>query len=228
MAFERSKKNFTTKINVHNNLVNTPTPYEVTIAAKLEQLPVPDMMDSIWASIELQLDGDLPSDHGSNTPSTNPVKGIPGMGKLFYLSIIAAVIIAIVLIYKANKNDKKKNNPLPAPAKKEIVVPVADSQQHTITTPGQKNSSTPAFVNKADSSSNSFIPGNRISLDSLHQQALPFSKPDSSATLKNKPALPAFDSLSPPPLIKPRGVKGISNDDYRIQQVKKDSSKKGG
>ena len=41
MAFERSKKNSPTKISIHTNVVNTPTPYETIIAAKLEQLPVP-------------------------------------------------------------------------------------------------------------------------------------------------------------------------------------------
>ncbi|MGF2414323.1 MAG: hypothetical protein ACQUYJ_18460, partial [Ferruginibacter sp.] len=79
--------------------MHTPTPYEVTIAAKLEQLPVPDMMDSIWASIEMELDADLPSDDSDQSPSTNPTKGLPGMSKGFYLSVLTAVIIAIILIY---------------------------------------------------------------------------------------------------------------------------------
>jgi hypothetical protein len=206
--------------------VTTPTPYEVTIAAKLEQLPVPDMMDSIWASIEMQLDADLSSGDSNDSPSQNPVKGLPGMGKGFYFSIIAAVIIAIVLIYKANKNDKKKSNNIPAPVKKEIVIPLADSNQNTNIL--QKENTSPAtIINKKDSTFNPFIPGNRISFDSLNQTAVPFSKPDSSAIIKNKPLLPAFDSLPPPPLIKPRGVKGITDNDYRIQEGKKDSAKKG-
>lgn len=207
--------------------MNTPTTYEVTIAAKLEQLPVPNMMDSIWASIEMQLDADLPSDDTERSPAQDTAKGIPGMSKGLYWSVIAAVIIAIVLIYKASKNDKKKNNNTPAPAKKEIVVPITDSNRN----PNirlEKNTTVAPVANKKDSTINPFIPGNRISFDSLNQQLLPVNKTDSSATIKNKPLLPSFDSLPPPPLIKPKGVKGITNDDYRIQQGKKDSVKKGG
>ena len=206
--------------------MHTPTPYEVTIAAKLEQLPVPDMMDSIWASIEMQLDADLPSD--DNASSKNTAKRKPGMGKGFYLSVLTAVIIAIILIYKANKNDKKKNNNTPVPAKTEIVVPVADSDQSTRIILEKNNGITTTVVNKKDSSNNSFIPGNRISLDSVGQLALPFSKADSSAIIKNILLLPSFDSIPLPPLIKPKGVKGITDNDYRIQENKKDSGKKGG
>lgn len=208
--------------------MHTPTPYEVTIAAKLEQLPVPDMMDSIWASIEMELDADLPSDDSDQSPSTNPTKGLPGMSKGFYLSVLTAVIIAIILIYKANKNDKKKNNNTPMPAKTEIVVPVADSDQSTGITLEKNDGITTTVVNKKDSSNNSFITGNRISLDSVVQQALPFSKPDSSAIIKNNLLLPSFDSIPLPPLIKPKGVKGITDNDYRIQENKKDSGKRGG
>jgi hypothetical protein len=228
MAFERSKKNFTTKINSDKQVVNTPTKYEVTIAAKLEQLPVPDMADSIWARIEMQLDADLPSDDGDNAPSQDPTRGMPGMGKGFYLSLLAAVIIALVLIYTANKKDKKKINPVPAPFKTEIITPVADSGQ-SIPIPEEKNSpNIPAVVNKKDSSTLSVIPGNRISFDSVSPKILPGQQPDSPAIITSNPRLPSFDSLPPPPLIKPKGVKGITDNDYRIQEGKKDSAKKGG
>jgi hypothetical protein len=228
MAFERSKKNLTTKINKYKNIVNTPTPYETTIAAKLEQLPVPDMADSIWASIELQLDAGLPGDDGSNSPSNNPTKGLPGMGKAIYFSIFCAIIIAIILIYKTNKNKATKKNNLPAPAKTEIIIPVADSSP-LINSPAEKNANvTPKGINKKDTTATPFIPGKRISLDTLPVTALPAGQVDPGTAIKNKPPLPAFDSVPLPPVVKPKGVKGITNDDYKIQGVKKDSLKKEG
>ena len=47
--------------------MNNTTPYEKLIAAKLEEMPVPDMVDSIWASIDMQLDAVV------DTPKENPV-----------------------------------------------------------------------------------------------------------------------------------------------------------
>jgi hypothetical protein len=206
--------------------VNSPAPYEVTIAAKLQQLPVPDMMDSIWASIEMQLDADSsPGDNDQSAPK-NPAGGFPGIGRVFYWCALAAVIIVVVLIYKSDKNDKNKNNETPVPAKTEMIDPVANNKKNN-TIPIEKNESKKATVFYKKNSNDTFTPANRISLDSAGQQVLPFSKPDSSAILKNKPGVPSFDSAPPLPLIKPRGVKGITSDDYRIQESKKDSGKKG-
>jgi hypothetical protein len=228
MAFERSKKNFTTKVNISKKLVNTPTPYEVTIAAKLEQLPVPDMADSIWASIEMQLDADLSSDNSDQSPPQHPTKGLPGMSKGFYLSILTAIIIAIVLIYKANKNHRMKNDNTPAPVKKEVVITVADSNQNSNLDAEKKRIDTLTVPIKKDSMFNSFIPGNRITFDSVSKQTFPSNKQDSSSTIKSKPLLPSLDSIPPPLLIKPRGIKGITDDDYKLRESKKDSLKKGG
>jgi cell division protein FtsL len=205
--------------------VHTPSPYESAIAAKLQQLPVPDMADGIWASIEMQLDADLSSGDDDASPQ-KPTKRLPGMGKGFYLSVLAAVIVAIVLIYKANKNHSNKSNSTPVPAKIDTLTPVAGSDQSSNMPAQKKDSSKPTVVNKKDSS-NSLIPGNRISVDSVGQLVVPFNKPDSSAVIKGKPLLPSFDSVPPPLLIKPRGVKGITDNDYRIQESKKDSGKKG-
>lgn len=48
--------------------MNTNTPYEHLIAAKLDQVPVPDMADSIWASIEAQLDAPVEIPDQKTTP----------------------------------------------------------------------------------------------------------------------------------------------------------------
>ena len=87
--------------------MNTPTPYENLIAVKLDQMPVPDTADSIWASIELQLDADLPSDDADNTASKNPTTGKPGMAKGFYFSLLT-VIVALIILYNDNKKQTTK------------------------------------------------------------------------------------------------------------------------
>lgn len=227
MAFERSKKNTATKINIHKNVVNTPTPYETIIAAKLEQLPVPDMADSIWASIEMQLDAGLPGD-GDNAPSNKPTTGKPGMGKGFYFSLLTAIVITIILINRTNKKQNNTNNTLPVIPKTEIVTPVADSNTHTIVPPGKNNITVPNNnADKKDTSTIPIFPGNRIIFDSAKPQPLIVNKTDSAALLKDKVAVPLLDSLAKPPLPKPNGIKGITPDDYKIKGDKKDPQKKG-
>jgi hypothetical protein len=208
--------------------VNTPTPYETLIAAKLDQIPVPDMADSIWASIEMQLDADLSLDN-DDKPSDNPATAKPGMGKGFYFSILSAIIIALVIIYKENKKQKNKNNALPVIPKTETVVPVLDSNQLIKDAVEKSSNSMPDSSNRKDTTATPFNPGNRIRFDSLTYQAIPVAKPDSALQLlKNKAATPALDSVSLPPINKPKGVKGITDDDYKLKQSKKDTTKKGG
>ncbi len=226
MAFERSKKNTAAKINIHKNVVNTPTPYETIIAAKLEQLPVPDMADSIWASIEMQLDAGLPGD-GDNTPSNKPTTGKPGMGKGFYFSLLTAIVITIILINRTNKKQNNTNNTLPAIPKTEMVTPVADSNTHTIVPPAKNNNVVPKNPGKKDTSTIPIFSGNRINFDTAKPQPLIVNKTDSAALLKDKVALPLLDSATKPPLPKPKGIKGITPGDYKIKGDKKDPQKKG-
>jgi len=202
--------------------VNKITPYEIKIAEQLQQLPVPDMADSIWASIELQLNADLVANQKA---TQKPAKGKPGLGKGFYLFIITAIIIIAIVLYK-NKKEAKKNNSQPPPPKTAIVNPVADSVSKAID-PAKNNIPMSNDARKKDSTAIPFIPGKRMSFDAPTQQSLPLSNADSlAAILKNKPSLPSFDSLNLP-LKKPGGVKGISDSDYRIIGTK-DSTKRGG
>ena len=204
-----------------------PTPYETAIAAKLEQVPVPDMADSIWASIVLQLDADLPSDDGDDTPSKDPTKGKPGMSKGFYYPLIGAIIIVVLLLYKTNKKQPAVNNNLPVLPNTTTIAPVADSDR-SIKNITEKNTNASLQSNKKDTVANPLNSGNRLRFDSALGQPSSLSNYDSSSLLlKNKPALPSFDSTAAPPLIRPKGVKGITNDDYRLYG-KKDSAKKGG
>jgi hypothetical protein len=202
--------------------VNNITAYEIKIAEKLEQLPVPDMADSIWASIEMQLNADLASDP---TPPQKSTKGKPGLGKGFYFSVLTAIIIIAILLYKNNKQPKRNNEQRSAP-KTEIVNPIADSNTAVID-PVKNNTSAKNNLVKKDSMSIPFIPGKRMSFDAASPQLVPLNKIDSSVNLlKNKTSLPSLDSsFINLPLKKGKGVKGISDSDYRISG-QKDSVKK--
>ncbi|MGC4103595.1 hypothetical protein [Ferruginibacter sp.] len=199
--------------------MNSVTTYETLIAAKLEQLPIPDMADSIWASIEMQLDAPV---EGSNQ-QTRPKPG----GKTWIGFTCVVVVVALLWIYyhKKTKTPVKNEPPavtpqptLPKPLDSTYVLPPQQKTNPPLPTPGD--------IKKADSIPE--LSGNRDRfIPALSQDNDRTIKPDS--LLLDKPLSPVPDSLPVNPgNKKPKGVKGITNDDYRIYGNKKDSGKKGG
>ncbi|WP_106527817.1 hypothetical protein [Chitinophaga niastensis] len=199
--------------------MNTTTPYEDLIAAKLDQIPVPDMADSIWDSIEMQLDAVV------DAPDKRPVPKYKGKGWYGFIGIIVAVII--LWWYYNHKNHAQKNTtPLKTLPATEKAPPVTDS--NTLINHIEKKNIPIAPVNiKKDTLSLNGIPNNSISFDSVSTQNLPPTEMDSLSLQNNRPQIRFFDSVYIiPPRKKPKGVKGITNDDYKIS-VDKDSIKKG-
>lgn len=213
--------------------MNTTTPYEKLIAAKLDQVPVPDMADSIWASIALQLDAvaDTPDDHSSEdtqTPDDQPVNNTPdsiaakksfvkNLNKGWYAFAGAAAAATALWWYTSHQS------PIPektAPEKNipETYVP-APPDSSFITPPVEKKPA-PVYKKKDSVSLIEATPP----VDSITRQVLP---PPAESPAAPPPLFvpPAPDSVSAPPVRKPRGVKGITEDDYRIS-VQKDSSGK--
>lgn len=242
MASERGEKNSSAKINSNKALVNTTTPYEKLMAAKLDQVPVPDMADSIWANIALQLDAvaDTPDDHSSddtkdhqqtdhqptenNTPQQTAARKniVKYLSKGWYGFAGAAAAATALWWYTSHHT--------PVPEKTAPVKPVPETHA-----PAPPDSSTtvkpvedkPVPANKKKDS---------ISLMDVLLPAVP--PPDSSArqvvsppmvdsaAVQHQRYLPLeTDSIRTVPVKKPRGVKGITEDDYRIS-VQKDSSGK--
>jgi hypothetical protein len=191
--------------------------YEELIAGKLQQLPVPDMQDQIWARIKLQLDLDMPEDDGpGSTPPAPSGPGIMGWG----LAVILIAFISIFIISKNKSADTTtQNNSRPS---EQILSPVepSGSPPGTISTasdlPVQTN--TPEQVLQNDSK-DSFVQDNvtvsaPVLLDSVGTKA------SQDITQLIQPA----DTTSVP-IKRPRGVQGISSNDYRIVP-KKDSGNK--
>ncbi len=198
--------------------MNTNTPYEHLIAVKLEQIPVPDMADSIWASIEAQLDAPVEIPDQKTTPK------IKGKGWYGFAGITVAV--TALWWYTNHTNHSQKNTtPEKIPAVPEMPAPVIDSP--ALKEQIQKKTipflPTPA---KNDSLLLEEAPQNNRPKDSVAERVFPLFKPDSSRWHYDKTPLPPIDSIytSPPPK-KPKGVKGISDSDYKIS-AGKDSARK--
>lgn len=200
--------------------MNTPTPYEKLMAAKLDQVPVPDMADSIWARIELQLDAvvDNPDEHTPETKNQHtPAKKsiIKHIGKGWY-GIAGVAVTATMMWWYTSR-------PITVPEKPARVKTIPATQapvDSSVTIPPLEKKLVP-------------VPPKN---DTPHLMELPPPATDSPAAPVWVP--PPVDSLliphyryvppvkdTVPPVKKPRGVPGITEDDYRIS-VQKDSTVK--
>lgn len=202
---------------------NSPS-YEQLIAQKIVQAPVPSLEDSIWSSIEAQLDLPLPGEELKDQSANNPSgKGLPGTGKLLYVAIPALLITAAILIFSKKKKDRKKQNPVPQQVIPQKInqqdsnaalpdIPLPQTQQATV--PSQKDTGTikPVIT----------VPYQ----DSVFPVQLPVQKTDSIVQTNTPlPAIPD-STLKKTDGKKPKGVKGISDTDYKIKAEHKDTARK--
>jgi hypothetical protein len=202
--------------------LNNVTPYEILIAEKVEQLPIPDMSDLIWANIEAELDSDLPndSDGGANN-KPGPRTGLPGTGKGFIVLAIVAAVVTSVFLLRGRKN---KDVPTTVPPSSQPSLPAASPANEstrrrteaTIPLPVDAQTDAPVTL---DNPTAPGIDGIAPPIDTNVAVILPPPLPDSVQKKGITVAPP--DTLSKK---KPRGVTGISNDDYRISG--RDSSEK--
>jgi hypothetical protein len=211
--------------------VNPILPYEQLLADKVQQVPVPDMADAIWAAIEQELDKGTPGDDGSNEPSSPKSGGSPGV--FAYIAggiVIGSILLTYILTDK--KKETATNKPSPS-----VVIPPNNTQQNI---PIDSNAASPVNDNPAsvfykdvvkNDSSKSFNSFQQTIplLDSLLNQQV--SRIQQDSVVDKTPSLVSLpvkiDSMSidkgAPPK-KSRGVKGITNDDYYIKTEKKDST----
>lgn len=198
--------------------MNTNTPYEHLIAAKLEQVPVPDMADSIWANIEAQLDAPVEIPDQKTTPK------IKGKGWYGFAGITVAV--TALWWYTNHTNHSQKNKtPENIPAVPETPAPAIDSPA-IIENIEKKTIPFPPVPLQKDSIAQEEMPVDSIHKDSVVERVFPVFKPDSSFWRYDKTPLPPIDPVNTaPPPKKQKGVKGISDNDYKIS-AGKDSARK--
>lgn len=209
--------------------MNNKATYEVIIAQKLEQLPLPDLQEAIWSRIEDQLDLDMPGDEGGPDAPDAPTS--PDWTNLLYKAGPFAVIVAVVTIFIINKNNTAKNRSAQSnksvPATQQV-----DRKPATGAGPPVAAENKTA-VQKGQTVHYPAAPKEPVSqlVDSVSQQPVVASTqpPATDSVQQAAPTLVQADATeqkpAPPPQKKSRGVKGISASDYRLVP-KKDSTQK--
>lgn len=202
------------------------TTYEQLVADKLQQLPVPDMADAIWARIEQQLDVEMPVDKsGDLSNGNNSLPGFRFPGNIILYVFLAALIS---VVFYLNRSGQYKET-LVQPTSNTISVPASEGDlPQKLSRPGKQAETN--YTDKTD---------------------LPVEVKEEKAAIENEPSeianktpdikeLEPLKKEEPPPLIemvqkkaghlvqdsvpkKTRGVKGITPNDYRIAPVRKDS-----
>lgn len=203
--------------------MNQKATYELTITEKLVQLTAPDMVDAIWARIELQLDIDLPTDDGPTNPPAAPTSGPRKWINRGFM--IAAVAIVLIYLFNNRKQTITSNDQpnITAP----VTTPNNNDNPVRNNSPGTNNAQTPQNNSSAPTTPTTVLPVDSNATAPV-TGLLPLQA-DSTAVQTNAP--PVFN----PPLVtqqkntpdstkKGRGVKGITDSDYKIVP-KKDSSK---
>ena len=202
--------------------MNQQPTYETLLTRKLEQVPLPDMADSIWSAIDTAL-GPPPPPATDTTPGNKPSSGgNPAGGKWLYIAIPSGIIVlvAVLLLQQQKQNTQRPQKELP-------VVP-ADTLQQQLPEPG---SSQPPPLNplKEDRNTIAIPPDSlfNIPADTIQQDpVIPIPDKKINADTVTTQSVIRADSLQVPPAAKPRGVKGIMDKDYKIITEKKDSGRK--
>lgn len=212
--------------------MNPLTTYEIEIAEKVATLPVPDLADQIWAAIEQELDLDAPSNDGEpggNQPTPKPTSPTPV--PMPYLIIIAtAAIIAIAFgLYKVTRQpNTMPATPTPIPAQAPPGSNLPPDNSSTIPLPESKG--TGVTVKNSPLQTPRTPQDVSIPLPDMSQQAISLTLADSSGNQAVSPLIKSAqspDSITVPqiPPKRPRGVSNISDSDYKLIGVRKDSGK---
>jgi hypothetical protein len=183
--------------------VNKTTPYEDLIAAKLDQIAVPDMSDSIWANIEMQLD-EVPDTPGKKSSGGNA-------GNAWY-GIISLIVVVTLCWWFYNKKKPLPQQQVIPPAR--VIIPPKDSLviieeiiQKRILKVVQKDT---------------------VKAMSLPEEKGNENEKEEEKIIADSPAVrrPVVDTITVvhPPVKKRKGVKGITGDDYRLSVQKGDST----
>lgn len=189
--------------------------YETIIADKLEHIAVPDMADAIWVRIKNQLDIDMPpGDDPSPTPGSNPPPSKPSR----YISPVIVTAVILCLFYFSNKNKQQPHIPPVATPSNSIQISIPQPD-HPSSPRAKPQPQRKPVVSQQDSlPPGSLIPSQDNTTSVLpvmpHADSIITLPPAEKSTLINAPFLiPASDSV---PVKKPKGVRGISDKDYKI------------
>ena len=192
--------------------MNKQMTYEITIKKKLENIPVPDLSELIWARIENELDTDPGDSSDNNPPSPSSPTGGIMLGGTALLFIMALTFYFLT----------KKPNDIPQIDKVQTTLPVQNNNQvnspgtnanvQTNTRPGnikQENIADTSTQVEIPFTSQSIVNDSIVKTEIAQGNEIPLTLPKTMDTI---------------PVKKTRGVTNISNDDYKIVP-KNDSSR---
>ena len=192
--------------------MNKQMTYEITIKKKLENIPVPDLSEMIWARIENELDTDPGDSSDNNPPSPSSPTGGIILGGTALLFIMALTFYFLT----------KKPNDIPQIDKVQTTLPVQNNNQPSSpgTNANVQTNTRPGNINQnkiADTSTQVEIPFTSLSIinDSIVKTEI---------AQGNEIPLTLPKTMDTIPVKKTRGVTNISNDDYKIVP-KNDSSR---
>ena len=192
--------------------MNKQMTYEITIKKKLENIPVPDLSEMIWARIENELDTDPGDSSDNNPPSPSSPTGGIILGGTALLFIMALTFYFLT----------KKPNDIPQIDKVQTTLPVQNNNQPNSpgTNANVQPNTRPGNINQeniADTSTQVEIPFTSQSIvnDSIVKTEI---------AQGNETPLTLPKTMDTIPVKKTRGVTNISNNDYKIVP-KNDSSR---
>lgn len=189
--------------------MNKTTPYETLIAAKLNEIPVPDMADAIWSGIEAQLDGVAAPQEQVRAPKA-AVKG-------WYF--FAGVFIVAVLLwwYFASRPAPQPVPPVKPVPPTETITPSADIVT-TISAPEKVIVPAHPVKGKNDTIQAHDTVQTQSSIDTAAIPLLPPVKKESWHLVNGTPPIHIVDTAHHRASLpkRPKGVPGISNEDYKI------------
>jgi hypothetical protein len=210
--------------------MNRKTTYEQLITEKLDDMPVPDMADAIWARIERQLDTDMPTDEGGDA---DPDPKGPSSGGWMIGSGLFVFVAALVTIFLINKNKNKREESYPP-----TTIQRNDSVLNNNEFRGDPTR-TRVFNNEvidrpATEGSPGLTPGQPapvVDAPAQSQDTITTVPRISDPAPINQERQQDVTTVVPPPVRndstpskKSRGVKGLTDNDYRIVPVNKDST----
>lgn len=198
--------------------MNTTTPYENLIAAKLDQIPVPDMADSIWNSIEMQLDADAVDE----SPDKKATPKNTGKG---WYGFIGAMVVTTSLWWYYHDGGKVPQQATPIKTVPVMEKPATVTDSQTIIHNKVEEKKIPVIIQK-DTFSLHNMPYIGTPVDSIVTEQETPTTTDSLYLQHEKTPVRVFDSIYLFPVRKKySGVKGITQDDYKLS-VNQDSVQK--
>jgi hypothetical protein len=174
----------------------------------MEQLPLPDNMESIWTDIQTQLDAE-------NIPGSN--KPRPGRGKTglnWRLLIVAGVIIGAIFLFRHPNKNNTKGTTIPDSSQKQRAIP--DSTEKTEPVQEHKNQKSKKSSTLLLRHDSLLVPNQ----DSLFHLPIPVVQPPPG--IKMNPPVISVPHLkdSTNTIKKGRGV-NLDDSDYKIISHKK-------